>query len=112
MTQIGIFPASGGIGGGTVKYISARVPAKDLTLIARSPEKLQEEREAGATVRRADYDDDASLAHAFDGVDVLFLISYASVEHQHRTEVWKPAFYRMSSSLGHSFANVDRSGNA
>lgn len=87
MTQIGVFPASGGIGGGTVEHIFTRVPAQSLTLIARSPEKLQKEREAGATIRQADYDDDESLAHAFDGVDVLFLISYASVEHHHRTNV-------------------------
>ncbi|KAM0716321.1 hypothetical protein Q7P37_007766 [Cladosporium fusiforme] len=85
MVQIGIFPASGGIGGGTVKHISTRMPAKELTLIARSPEKLEDQRKAGATVRYADYDDDASLEHAFVGVDMLFLISYASVEHHHRT---------------------------
>lgn len=90
MTQIGIFPASGGIGGGTVKHILSHVAAKDLTFLARSPEKLAEQRQAGATVRHADYDDDASLEHAFDGVDVLFLISYASVEHYHRTEVRQP----------------------
>jgi hypothetical protein len=87
MTKIGIFPASGGIGGSTVKHILNRIPTKDLTFVARSPERLEEQRLAGATVRKADYDDTASLEHAFDGVDVLFLISYASVEHLHRTEV-------------------------
>lgn len=85
--NVGIFPASGGIGGSTVKHIANRLPAKNLTLIARSPEKLEEHRVSGATVRKADYDDDASLEHAFDGVDTLFLISYASVEHHHRSEV-------------------------
>ena len=84
---VGIFPASGGIGGGTVKHILNRLPAKSLTFIARSPEKLQEQRLSGATVRKADYDDTASLEHAFDGIDTLFLISYASVEHHHRSEV-------------------------
>lgn len=84
---VGIFPASGGIGGGAVKHILSRLPAKDLVFIARSPEKLAGERLAGATVRKADYDDDAALETAFDGVETLFLISYASVEHHHRTEV-------------------------
>jgi hypothetical protein len=84
---VGVFPASGGIGGGTVKHISTRLPAKNLTFIACSPEKLEEQRLSGATIRKADYDDTASLEHAFDGVDTLFLISYASVEHQHRSEV-------------------------
>jgi uncharacterized protein YbjT (DUF2867 family) len=84
---VGIFPASGGIGGGTVQHISTRLPAKNLTFIARSPEKLEQQRLSGATIRKADYDDTASLEHAFDGVDTLFLISHASVEHHHRSEV-------------------------
>lgn len=85
--NIGIFPASGGIGGGTVKHILNRLPASDLVFIARSPEKLSDEKAAGATIRKADYDDDAALEHAFGGIETLFLISYASVEHHHRTEV-------------------------
>lgn len=84
---VGIFPASGGIGGGTVKHILNRLPAKDLVFIARSPEKLAAEKAAGATIRKADYDDGATLETAFDGIETLFLISYASVEHHHRTEV-------------------------
>ena len=84
---VGIFPATGGIGGGTVKHILNRLPAKDLVFIARSPEKLAEEKADGATVRKADYDDDAALETAFDGIETLFLISYASVEHHHRTQV-------------------------
>ena len=51
---VGIFPASGGIGGGTVKHILNRLPAKDLIFIARSPEKLAAEKAAGATIRKAD----------------------------------------------------------
>ncbi|GAB7334284.1 hypothetical protein MBLNU13_g06318t2 [Cladosporium sp. NU13] len=83
---VGIFPASGGIGGGTVKHILSRLPAKDLVFIARSPEKLADEEALGVTVRKADYDDGATLETAFDGIETLFLISYASVEHHHRTE--------------------------
>lgn len=84
---VGIFPASGGIGGGTVKHILSRLPAKVLVFIARSPENLSDEKALGATVRKADYDDGATLETAFDGIETLFLISYASVEHHHRTEV-------------------------
>lgn len=84
---IGIFPAAGGIGGGTIKHLLTRVPPADLVLIARHPSKLDSASAAGATVRQADYDDDKSLEHAFDGIDTLFLISYASVEHDHRSEV-------------------------
>ena len=85
--RVAVFPASGGIGGSTIKHLLPRLPSANLTFIARHPEKLEDAASAGATVRRADYDDDDSLSHAFDGVDTLFLISYASVEHEHRSEV-------------------------
>ncbi|KAJ6070535.1 hypothetical protein N7467_011854 [Penicillium canescens] len=84
--KVAVFPASGGIGGSTVKHLLPRLPSKDLTFIARRPESLSDALSSGSTVRRADYDDDNSLSNAFDGVDTLFLISYASVEHEHRSE--------------------------
>lgn len=85
--KIGIFPASGGIGGGTVKHILNRLSPKDLVFIARHPEKLACEAALGAEIRRANYDDDATVPVAFRGIKTLFLISYASVEHEHRVEV-------------------------
>lgn len=84
---IGVFPAAGGIGGSTVKHLLPRLPSKSLVFIARSPEKLREFPVGQAALRRADYDDNESLRHAFDGLNILFLISYASVEHEYRTEV-------------------------
>lgn len=84
---IGVFPASGGIGGSTVKHLLSRLPSSSLVFIARSPEKLKSLPVGEAVLRRADYDDDESLEHAFDGLDTLFLISYASVEHDHRSQV-------------------------
>ncbi|KAJ6111025.1 hypothetical protein N7486_003260 [Penicillium sp. IBT 16267x] len=84
--RVAVFPASGGIGGGTVKHLLPRLPSENLTFIARHPEKLNDASSAGATVRWADYDDEDSLSRAFEGVDTLFLISYASVEHEYRTE--------------------------
>ncbi|KAJ0358356.1 hypothetical protein COL154_009264 [Colletotrichum chrysophilum] len=84
--KIGIFPASGGIGGGTVKHILNRLSPKDLVFIARHPEKLASEAALGAEVRRANYDEDATVQVAFRGIKTLFLISYASVEHEHRVE--------------------------
>lgn len=84
---VGVFPAAGGIGGSTVKHLLSRLRPSNLVFIARSPEKFKSLPFADAVLRRADYDDDESLQHAFDGVDTLFLISYASVEHEHRSEV-------------------------
>ncbi|RAL03008.1 NAD(P)-binding protein [Aspergillus ibericus CBS 121593] len=83
---VAVFPASGGIGGGTVKHLLPRLQAEDLIFIARHPQKLTAETNAGATIRKADYDNDSDLEHAFDGVHTLFLISYASVEHEYRAK--------------------------
>lgn len=84
---IGVFPAAGGIGGSTVKHLLPRLPSKKLVFIARSPEKLRSLPVDQAVLRQADYDDDESLKVAFEGLNILFLISYASVEHEYRTEV-------------------------
>ncbi|PYH97145.1 NmrA-like family protein [Aspergillus ellipticus CBS 707.79] len=91
MPKIGVFPAAGGLGTSVVNHLTNLVPASDLILIARKPENLAELARAGATVRRADYEDPATLEGAFDGVDVLMLISYASFEIEFRVEVHKKA---------------------
>lgn len=87
MSKVGVFPASGGLGTSIVNHLRSLVPATDLILIARNPEKLSAEKEAGATIRQADYDDSASLDNAFDGIHTLMLISYASFEIDHRVKV-------------------------
>ncbi|KAF9871886.1 NmrA-like family protein [Colletotrichum karsti] len=89
--KVGIFPAAGGIGGGTVKHILKRLSPEDLILIARHPEKLAAAKDLGAEVRQADFDDDTAIQTSFRGIDILFLISYASVEHEYRTERHKVA---------------------
>ncbi|CAI7575710.1 unnamed protein product [Penicillium pancosmium] len=88
---IGVFPASGGLGSSVVNHLKTLVPASQLLLIARHPEKLATVSREGASVRQADYDIPSSLTSAFDGVDVLMLISYASFEVQHRVDVHKLA---------------------
>lgn len=87
MSRIGIFPAAGGLGSSIINHIQSLVPASQLTLIARKPDSLSHLEKAGATVRHADYDQPSTLEHAFDGVDVLMLISYASFEIDHRFDV-------------------------
>ncbi|KUL89315.1 hypothetical protein ZTR_03745 [Talaromyces verruculosus] len=89
--KIGIFPASGSLGGSIVKHLSSLIPASSLILIARRPDSLAEYSRQGAVVRRADYDDDSSLNRVFDGVGVLFLISYPSCEHEHRSRAHRKA---------------------
>lgn len=88
--KIGVFPASGGLGSSTVNHLAQLYKISDLVLIARSPERLAGLNEAGATVRKADYDSPETLKNAFDGIDTLFLISYASFEIEHRIVVSIP----------------------
>ncbi|KAJ5410858.1 uncharacterized protein N7487_005217 [Penicillium crustosum] len=82
--KIGVFPASGALGSSIVNHLVKLVPKYDLILSARHPEKLHDLKQAGATVRRADYDEPSTLDTAFEGVDVLMLVSYASFEIDHR----------------------------
>lgn len=87
MAKIGVFPAAGGLGTSIINHLVKLVPASELILIARKPDNLAELTRAGATVRRADYEDPATLERAFDGIGILMLISYASFEIQFRFEV-------------------------
>ncbi|KAJ5594657.1 uncharacterized protein N7459_000865 [Penicillium hispanicum] len=90
-TKIGVFPAAGSLGQSIVTNLAALFPASQLILIARHPEKLAELIQAGTTVRQANYDEPDTLDTAFDGVDTLMLISYASFEIQHRIDAHRRA---------------------
>lgn len=85
--KLGIFPASGGLGGSTLSHLLGLVPANEVVLVARSPERLNKEETAGAIVRKANYDDAQTLDHSFDGISSLNLISYASIQNEHRFTV-------------------------
>ncbi|CAN9394118.1 unnamed protein product [Alternaria alternata] len=90
--SIAIFPASGGIGGSTYRHLLNIVDPRKVILVARSPGKIPETyTNAGAISRYGDYDKLETLDHAFDGARCLNLISYASIEHEHRTKVQKYA---------------------
>ncbi|KAI9933526.1 hypothetical protein ASPWEDRAFT_115377 [Aspergillus wentii DTO 134E9] len=91
MSKIGVFPASGGLGSSIVNHLLQLVPASELVLLARHPDKLADVSRAGATVRRVDYDEPETLYRAFEGIGVLMLISYASFEIEHRIEAHKKA---------------------
>lgn len=88
-TKLAIFPASGGLGTATLTHLlrTQKAEPQDVVLIARSPQRLAEFKKEGVDVRKADFDQPESLEHAFDGVKVLNLISYASIQNDHRFEV-------------------------
>lgn len=85
--KIGVFPASGGLASSIVNHLLKFIPASRLILVTRRPEALTEWSQLGATIRKADYDDPPTLNNAFDGVETLMLISYASFEIEHRVNV-------------------------
>lgn len=68
--------ASGQLGGEVVEALLGRgVPAADLILVTRTPEKLSRYGKLGASVRYGDFDKPESLGAAFAGGTQLLLIS-------------------------------------
>ncbi|USP82207.1 NAD(P)-binding protein [Curvularia clavata] len=90
--SIAIFPASGGIGGSTYRHLLNLTDPKSVILVARNPANIPSSyKDAGVIVRYGDYDRLETLDHAFEGARCLNLISYASIEHEHRFQVQKYA---------------------
>jgi NAD(P)H dehydrogenase (quinone) len=71
--------ASEQFGHAAAKRLLDKVPAEDLVLLSRTPDKLAEFAEAGAHVRHADFDDPASLLPAMEGGERMLLISTVRV---------------------------------
>ncbi len=83
--------ANGKLGRGVVEQLLARVPAEQVGVSVRDPEKAQGLKERGVRVRLGDFDDPASLAHAFEGASQVLIVSSnssgkAAVRH-HRTAI-------------------------
>ncbi|MCW2897902.1 MAG: family NAD(P)-dependent oxidoreductase [Streptosporangiaceae bacterium] len=71
--------ATGQLGRLVVEELLQRVPAGQIVAAVRSPEKAADLAAKGVDVRRADYDEPASLALAFAGADRVLLISGSEV---------------------------------
>ncbi len=86
---IGIFPASGGLGGSTYAHLLKLVPGDRVILISRHPDKVPESyAQAGVRLRQASYESTpAELVAAFGGVQTLFLVSYPSHVRDYRVQV-------------------------
>jgi NAD(P)H dehydrogenase (quinone) len=76
MTTYAITGASGQLGSLAADLLLEQVDASDVVLLTRKPDALDR---PGVTVRAADFDDPATLATAFDGVDELLLVSTDAV---------------------------------
>lgn len=67
--------ATGQLGRKIVHNLLQRVPAERIAVSVRDPNKADDLEEAGVRVRQANYEDAASLRHAWDGAQRLLLVS-------------------------------------
>jgi NAD(P)H dehydrogenase (quinone) len=75
MSKILVTGATGGLGRAVVENLLKTVGPDQLTVLARDPAKAADLQAQGVTVQQGDYNDYASLATAFTGIDQLFLVS-------------------------------------
>ncbi|AOZ90501.1 NAD(P)-dependent oxidoreductase [Bacillus xiamenensis] len=69
--------ATGQLGSLVVKHLLAKVPAEQIAVSVRNPEKAVHLKEAGVDVRKGDFTQPDTLQSAFEGVDRLLIISTA-----------------------------------
>ncbi|GAA1900195.1 NAD(P)H-binding protein [Williamsia serinedens] len=83
--------ATGGLNGATTDHLLTQLPADDLVVVTRDPDRAGHLADRGVEVRRGDYADPASLPAAFDGADQLLLVSsndpFADAVTLHRNAV-------------------------
>ena len=83
--------ATGLLGGAVVERLLGKVPAAEIGVSVRDPAKATALADRGVRVRRGDYDDAASLAHAFEGAEQFLLVSAAATGEpalrQHATAI-------------------------
>lgn len=67
--------ANGQLGRAIVERLLERVPAEQVGVSVRDPQKAEELKERGVRVRQGDFDDAASLAHALEGASQVLIVS-------------------------------------
>lgn len=67
--------ASGQLGRKITENLLQHVPAETIAVSVRNPGKVADFKAAGVRVRQGDYNDAASLRHAWEGADRLLLVS-------------------------------------
>lgn len=67
--------ANGQLGRAVVERLLKRVPAGQIGVSVRDPEKAQGLKERGVRIRHGDFDDAESLAHAFEGASQVLIVS-------------------------------------
>lgn len=89
--MITITGATGALNGATADHLLRVLPASELTVVTRDPDRAARFHDRGVTVRQGDYADPASLRRAFAGADRLLLVSsndpHGDTVAQHRSAV-------------------------
>ncbi|KAB8186346.1 NAD(P)H-binding protein [Microbispora catharanthi] len=85
--MIVITGATGRLGRGVVERLLARLPADRIGVSVRDPLKAQDLVDLGVRVRQGDFDDPASLAHAFEGASQVLVVSGPADARPHRTAI-------------------------
>ena len=67
--------ANGQLGRQVTEKLLERVPAGQIGVSVRDPQKAQDLEERGVRVSRGDFDDAESLAHAFEGAPRVLIVS-------------------------------------
>jgi len=117
MSKILVTGASGQLGGLVIKHLleTQKVAASDIIAATRDPAKLSALAETGVEVRKADFDDAASLDTAFAGIDHLAIISTDSLavpglrQTQHKTAIAAAAKAGVKHVVYTSMPNPDQS---
>jgi len=84
MTTYAVTGATGKLGQLVLDALLEKTEAGNIVALARDPAGLQKYDQLGVQVRKADYDDPASLKTALQGVDRLLLISGNAVGQRER----------------------------
>lgn len=83
--------ANGKLGRAIVERLLERLPAGQIGVSVLDPEKAQGLAERGVRVRRGDFSDSATLAHAFEGATQVLIVSVNATGEQaiqqHRTAI-------------------------
>ncbi|MDN3352426.1 NAD(P)H-binding protein [Actinomadura sp. DC4] len=109
--MIVITGANGRLGRAIVEDLLGRVPAGEVAVSVRDPDRAKELGDRGVRVRRGDFADSASLAHAFEGASQVLVVSADAVGEEavgrHRTaiEAAKAVGARRILYTGHMGAN-------
>ncbi|WP_375488944.1 NAD(P)H-binding protein [uncultured Jatrophihabitans sp.] len=111
--MIVITGATGALNGGTVEHLLDRLPAGEIGVSVRDPDKARHFADRGVRVRQGSYDDPTSLRHSFEDADQVLLVSSSDMHadqptlHRRAIEIAAEAGASRILYTGHQNARAD-----